>query len=173
MKTVSLLKTTAFLTFATTIAACSNNPKKEVALPDLSAALESSIPAPTQVADIVETPRGPSLTLEDVLFDFEQSSLRPEGAYTVEKAVTYLQSNPDRTALLEGHTDDTGDNEFNQVLSVKRSESIKQALMSQGISEDRIQTAGFGENSPIADNATREGRQANRRVEMIFVAVDR
>ena len=167
MKTVSVLKTTALLTFAVTLAACSNTPKKNIEPPAPAAALAAPAPAPT--AEIVETPRGPSLTLEDVLFDFEQSSLRPEAHHTVEKAANYLQTNPERTALIEGHTDHTGESEFNQSLSVDRSEAIKEALITMGISEDRITTRGLGESSPVADNSTREGRQANRRVEMIFV----
>lgn len=173
MKTLSILKTTALLTIATTLAACSNSPKKATPPPDFGAALAAPMPAPAKPApEIVETPRGPSLTLEDVLFDFEQSSLRPEAGITVEKAATYLLENPARTALVEGHTDYTGDDIFNQNLSERRSDSIKGALMAMGIREDRIRTTGFGENNPVADNGTREGRQANRRVEMIFVADD-
>lgn len=167
MKFVSLLKTTAVLSFATIITACGNNPKKNIEppKPTLGAALAAPAPAP----EIVETPRGPGLTLSDVLFDFDQASLRPEAKSTVEKAAAYLLSNPERTALVEGHTDHTGEMAFNQKLSVERSSTIKDSLVSLGISEDRIKTAGFGEGSPIADNSTSEGRQANRRVEMVFV----
>ena len=170
MKSSSVLKTTTLIAFATTIAACSNNPKKEVQPPKLSAAVEA--PAPAPAPEIVETPRGPSLTLDNVLFDFEQASLRAEANATVDKAATYLQENPERTALVEGHTDHTGDSIFNQNLSVERSEAIRDALISRGVSADRIETKGLGESSPVADNSTRDGRQANRRVEMIFVETD-
>ena len=173
MKTASLLKTTALLTFATTLAACSNSPKKATSPPDFGSAIAAPTPAPAPAPQIVQTPRGLSLTLEDVLFDFEQSSLRPEAGQTVEKAAEFLQANPERTALIEGHTDHTGDDAFNQDLSMQRSESIKEALMALGISEDRIQTTGFGESQPVGDNETREGRQANRRVEMIFADDDK
>lgn len=166
MKNVSVIKVATLLTLAGVISACSTKPTKVVETPALGAAI--AIPsAPTP--QIVETPRGPSLTLDDVLFDFEQSSLRPEAHNTVEKAASYLRSNPERTALVEGHTDHTGDDVFNQGLSEQRSESIKTALMSLGIDESRIQTAGFGESNPVSDNSTLEGRQANRRVEVIFV----
>lgn len=165
MKTVAVLKFVTLVTLSGFITACSNTPKKVVEPPSLGAAL--AVPAPTPV--IVDTPRGPGLTLNDVLFDFEESGLRPEAGSTVEKAAAYLKSNPERTALVEGHTDHTGAAIFNQALSVQRSESIKDALMSLGVNENRITTKGLGENNPVADNGTREGRQANRRVEVIFV----
>jgi len=160
------MKNHAFVKFSTVIAmscfitACSNNPK--VVEPSLGAA--SAAPA-----EIVNTPRGPSLTLKNVLFDFEESGLRSEAYDTVSKAVTYLQANPERKALVEGHTDHTGPELFNQMLSQQRSESVKNALIDQGIAAARIQTKGLGESTPIADNASLSGRQANRRVEILFV----
>lgn len=165
MKTVAILKIAALVTLSGFITACSNTPKKVIEQPSLGAAFSAPAAAPV----IVETARGPSLTLDNVLFDFEAASLRPEANSTVEKAASYLRSNPERTALVEGHTDHTGDAIFNQSLSIQRSESIKNALMSLGINESRINTKGLGENSPVADNGTLEGRQANRRVEVIFV----
>ena len=168
MKTVAVLKIVGLVTLSGLITACSNTPKRVAETPTMGAALA----APATTPSIVETPRGPSLTLNDVLFDFEESSLRPEAYSTVEKAAAYLKSNPERTALIEGHTDHTGDETFNQSLSVQRSESIKNALVSLGVNGNRIQTTGMGESNPVADNGTVEGRQANRRVEVIFVADD-
>jgi len=165
MKTVAVLKFAALITLSSTITACANSPKRVIEPPSLGAAVAAPVKAP----QIVETPRGPSMTLDDVLFDFEESSLRPEAGSTVEKAAAFLKSNPERNALVEGHTDHTGDAAYNQNLSVQRSQSIKDALMSHGIDEDRIQTKGLGESNPVADNGTFEGRQANRRVEVIFV----
>lgn len=167
MKKVSVLKVAALITFTSVVSACASKPAKVIETPALGAAIAK--PAAPVAPQIVETPRGPSLTLDDVLFDFEQSSLRPEARSTVEKAASYLRSNPERTALVEGHTDHTGEAAFNQGLSDKRSESIKNALMSLGIEESRIKTAGFGESNPAFDNSTLEGRKANRRVEVIFV----
>ena len=160
MKTRSILKFTAVFAIVGFISACSSNPK--------STQLPDHIATPGQSADIVDTARGPSLTLDDVLFDFEQSSLRPEAQSTVVKAVSYLKANPQRRAIVEGHTDTTGDAQFNHMLSVKRSEAIKQAMLSQGIAERRIEVSGLGETQPVADNSTLSGRQANRRVEIIF-----
>ena len=167
MKTLAFVKYPAVLAMSCFLVACSNNPK--VAEPTLGAAAIAPVKAPViKTAEIVETPRGPSLTLDNVLFDFEQSNLRPEARDTVSKAVAYLNANPDRTALVEGHTDHTGDEQFNQGLSVQRSESVRDALISQGISTSRIKTTGLGETNPIADNSTLEGRQSNRRVEIIL-----
>lgn len=165
MKTIAVLKIAALITLSSTITACANSPKKLVQPPSLGAA----VAAPAKAPQIVTTARGPSLTIDDVLFDFEESSLRLEAESTVEKAAAYLKSNPERSALVEGHTDHSGDAEYNQDLSVARSESLKDALMSFGINENRIKTKGLGESNPVADNGTFEGRQANRRVEVIFV----
>jgi len=163
MKTFAFVKYPAVLAMSCFISACSNNPK--VVEPTLGAAAMVPAQVPTE---IVNTPRGPSLTLNNVLFDTDQSSLRTEANETVSKAVAYLKANPERTALVEGHTDHIGDEQYNHGLSLERSESVKNALISQGISTTRIKTAGLGETSPIADNTSLEGRQSNRRVEIIF-----
>ncbi len=168
MKNVDTLKLAALVTVSSIISACSTTPKP-VAEPPVLAAAVSPPAFEVPAAPIVETPRGPSITLNDILFDFDDSTLRPEAASTVRQAAEYLQSNPERTALIEGHTDHVGDSDFNQNLSVARSESMKEALLSLGVSETRIKTTGLGETSPIANNNTQEGRQANRRVEVVFV----
>lgn len=155
----SLAKYTMVIAIGGFITACSNNPKP--AEPEIAAAT----PPPIQ---IVNTPRGPSLTLDDVLFDFEQATLRPQAERTVARAVTYLQDNPDRIALIEGHTDHIGEPDYNQDLSTRRSDALGEALIANGISPDRIRAIGFGETRPVANNDTVEGRQANRRVEIIF-----
>jgi len=165
MKKLPVLKVVAFTALAVVVSACSSKPTKVIEVPPaLGAAITK-----TEAPQIVTTPRGPSLMLDDVLFDLEQSSLRPEAHVMVEKAADYLRSNSETTALVEGHTDTTGEAVFNQDLSEKRSQSIKTALMELGIDESRIETVGFGESKPAFDNDTFEGRKANRRVEVIFV----
>jgi len=166
MKTITLLKNSSVLLLSVTfIAACSSTPK--VQEPEVAAAVAPLVP-PTPPKAIINTPRGPSLTLSDVLFDFEESSLRPEATATIKQAADYLQQNPRRIALVEGHADATGDAGFNQSLSEARASSIKNALIEQGVSESRINTVGLGESQPVATNETLDGRQANRRVEIIF-----
>lgn len=166
MKTVAVLKFTSLIILSSTIAACASSQKS---IPEPTQPV-AALPTPKPAPQIVETPRGPSLTLDNVLFEFDQSNLRPEALGTIEKAAEYLQSNPERQALIEGHTDHTGEENYNQSLSQARSESIKEALLDMGVGEDRITTKGLGETSPIADNNTVEGRRANRRSEIIFAA---
>jgi outer membrane protein OmpA-like peptidoglycan-associated protein len=75
---------------------------------------------------------------------------------------------PNRTALIEGYTDSMGSDEYNRDLSQRRADSVKNYLVSRGISSDRLNTSGRGENSPVADNDSAAGRQQNRRVEVII-----
>jgi outer membrane protein OmpA-like peptidoglycan-associated protein len=71
--------------------------------------------------------------------------------------------------MVAGHTDSDGSETFNQDLSVRRAEAVRNALVSQGVSAARITTAGFGESQPIADNSTAAGKQFNRRVIITIV----
>ncbi len=114
------------------------------------------------------TDRGMVLTLGDVLFDTNESTLRPGARQNLEKVATFLQNYPDRTVQIEGHTDNTGDNEYNFNLSTDRAMAVRTALQAQGIDGSRIVARGLGENAPVASNSVAEGRQRNRRVELIF-----
>jgi outer membrane protein OmpA-like peptidoglycan-associated protein len=150
------LRLTAIATIMATISACSSNPKIN--------------PTPTNRApfELTASSRGPVLILDDMLFDFEQSTLRPEAQSVVKQTANFLRDNPERIAVIEGHTDHTGDVSYNQMLSLARSTSVRAALLASGVVEHRIQTEGFGETRPVANNNTATGRQANRRVEIIF-----
>lgn len=111
---------------------------------------------------------GTALTVGGVLFDSEAATLQPEAHKTVTRAVVYLLDNPDSKVIVEGHTDHTGEESYNQMLSEMRAGTIVRVLRSKGISRDRITAIGYGESKPVADNDTAAGRQANRRVEIIF-----
>jgi outer membrane protein OmpA-like peptidoglycan-associated protein len=103
-----------------------------------------------------------------ILFDFNSDRLRPESTPTLEEIGEMLESHPDLTLIIEGHTDDEGDEAYNLELSQKRSEAVVQYLVdSHGIAAGRLDAVGFGEGNPVADNATPEGRQQNRRVELV------
>lgn len=79
-----------------------------------------------------------------------------------------LQEHPDLRISIEGHTDSDGDDAFNKQLSERRAESVKAHLVeAYGIDPSRLETAGFGESKPVAPNDTPEGRQQNRRVELV------
>lgn len=114
------------------------------------------------------TERGVVMTLGDVLFDVNKSTLKAGGVRVVQKLAGYLEANPQRTVSIEGHTDSTGSDEYNMKLSEARAESVKAALVNDGISGDRIETHGFGETAPVAENESPSGRQLNRRVEIVL-----
>jgi len=100
-----------------------------------------------------------------LLFDFDSAQLRPETAQLVREIATMLQQNPNWTILIAGHTDSIGGAEYNMRLSERRAESVKQALISNGVAASRLQSVGHGMSKPKADNSTLAGRAINRRVE--------
>lgn len=115
-----------------------------------------------------KTERGIVLTLGDVLFDTGRSDLKPGALRTLEQLTTFLVENPERSALIEGHTDAVGSDAFNQRLSEQRAAAVQNALVERGISQARISAVGFGPSKPVVGNDTAAGRQQNRRVEIII-----
>jgi len=115
-----------------------------------------------------QTERGLVLTLGDVLFDFDQATLRSGGMRSVRELANFLETYPERNVLIEGYTDSVGAEEYNLGLSERRANAVKDALQERGIPENRIQTRGFGVEHPVASNATEAGRQQNRRVEVVI-----
>lgn len=115
-----------------------------------------------------KTERGYVLTLGDVLFDTAKATLKPGALATIERLVKFLQDAPERTVLIEGHTDSVGSSEYNQSLSQRRADAVKTALLERGVSADRIQAVGKGEDYPVASNDNAGGRQQNRRVEVVI-----
>jgi outer membrane protein OmpA-like peptidoglycan-associated protein len=103
-----------------------------------------------------------------VLFATGKAELQPGAATTIQRLANFLEEYPEKTVLIEGFTDSTGSADFNQGLSERRALSVRQALVNAGLSPERISTAGFGMSRPVADNATAEGRQRNRRVEIVI-----
>ena len=79
----------------------------------------------------------------------------------------YLELNKDLRLLIQGHTDDIGGADFNLNLSRKRAERVREFLVKNGISEDRLTNEGLGESRPVADNSTEAGRSQNRKIEFI------
>jgi outer membrane protein OmpA-like peptidoglycan-associated protein len=100
------------------------------------------------------------------MFDINSSALKP-GAYDeINRVANVLQQYPQTSLTIAGHTDSTGSEEYNLQLSQRRADAVKNALMAQGVSAARMNTIGYGESNPIADNSTEHGRQLNRRVEI-------
>lgn len=115
-----------------------------------------------------QTERGMVLTLGDVLFDTARAELKSGAFGTVDRLATFLRENPERRVEIEGHTDAVGSNSSNLSLSQRRADAVRAALVSRGIDGTRITAKGMGEAVPVASNDTAEGRQRNRRVEVII-----
>jgi len=99
-------------------------------------------------------------------FDTGKSSISSESQTLVEELYKMVNANPSLKIMVEGHTDNVGNQGSNQTLSEQRAASVKQALVSKGIAPERISTKGFGQDKPISDNTTEEGKAKNRRVEI-------
>jgi len=115
-----------------------------------------------------DTERGMVLTLGDVLFEIGKSDLAPGAARNLDKIAQFMDTYPERRAVVEGHTDSMGEEDFNMDLSRNRAFAVRQALAARGISTSRISIEGFGESVPVSSNDSAAGRKENRRVEIIF-----
>ncbi len=99
-----------------------------------------------------------------VEFAFNSAVINEIGVQELFKAIRFLREHPGTVAEIEGHTDSVGSDDYNQGLSERRADAIKQAIVNSGIDASRLSTVGYGESRPIATNDTDEGRQKNRRV---------
>src|SRR5690606_13159187 len=115
-----------------------------------------------------ETDRGLVMTLGDVLFKPESAELEASANRTLLKLVSFLQLNPQRRVRIEGYSDNSGEAAENLILSRSRAQSVSRVLTDLGIGAERIETAGYGERFPVAENASARGRALNRRVESVF-----
>ena len=115
-----------------------------------------------------KTARGMVITLGDVLFSTDKSQLAPGGMRNVQNLADFLNEFRQHNVMIEGFTDITGSNDYNQKLSVRRANAVRTALIDMGVNSDRIATRGYGEMFPVANNNTAAGRQQNRRVEIII-----
>jgi outer membrane protein OmpA-like peptidoglycan-associated protein len=104
---------------------------------------------------------------EDVHFDFDRYSLRPEATRALEEALTAMQGNPELRLQIEGHTCNIGTSEYNLALGERRAQAVRDYLSSRGISGDRLQTVSYGEERPKHDNAREETRRLNRRAALV------
>ncbi len=115
-----------------------------------------------------QTDRGLVVTVRDVLFDTDQSRLQPGAQRTAEQLAEVLRQYPQRRVRIEGFADARGSEQYNLRLSQRRAEAFRDALIAHGVSQDRIEVQGLGEAFPVATNRTTEGRQQNRRIEVLF-----
>ena len=126
-------------------------------------------PAPTPTVDRCAE----VIRLRGVNFDFDRAEIRSDAAVILDEAATLLSDAlrecPSRSVSVEGHTDATGADDYNQTLSERRANAVMDYLADKGVHASRLSAKGLGESSPIAPNDTRDGRALNRRVELRLV----
>ena len=120
-----------------------------------------------QVLQTRDTARGLVVSMPDVLFDFNKYTLKPEARERLARISGIVLAYPDLKLQVEGYTDSIGGAEYNQTLSDKRAEAVRDYIVTSGVSMNNVVARGMGKADPVADNSTAAGRQLNRRVEMI------
>ncbi|MGH9675703.1 MAG: OmpA family protein, partial [Candidatus Acidiferrum sp.] len=124
----------------------------------------------SQLNSILQTrdsARGLIVNMSDVLFDTGSATLKPGAREKLAKISGILLAHPGLSLEIEGHTDSVGSDEFNQQLSERRADAVRDFLAEQGVPGSAITAKGFGKTQPVASNDTPEGRQRNRRVELV------
>ncbi|MBL8204998.1 MAG: OmpA family protein, partial [Blastocatellia bacterium] len=122
----------------------------------------------SQVVETKETARGLIVNLPDILFDFNKDQLKPEAREKLSNVCGILSVTGGYNLSIEGHTDNKGTDEYNQKLSERRAQNVTSYLSNCGLTQDRLTSRGFGKTQPLAPNETAEGRQQNRRVEIVI-----
>jgi OOP family OmpA-OmpF porin len=124
-------------------------------------------PAPTPPpAPARPDPCAGLVRLEGIKFDNDKSVLGPNAPAILDETVTALQRCPEKRVSLSAYTDSNGSSKYNEALSQRRADSVREYLVSHGVAASRIEARGLGESNPVADNSTPEGRAENRRVEL-------
>jgi OOP family OmpA-OmpF porin len=150
------------------------------------APVDVAAPPPVRVSDAdgdgvpdgsdacVDTPAGARVDsrgcwdLTRVGFASDSAAVDPNLVPEITALAGVLKANPDLSVRIEGHTDATGSEAYNQALSVRRADAVRASLEEAGVAADRIQVAGLGETQPVASNATAAGRAENRRIEFLI-----
>lgn len=137
-------------------------------------------PAPEPAAPPCQTPPpgapfslegckvGDRLVLHGATFEFDEDRLTANAKLLLDRVADALLARPDLQVEVQGHTDSKGAEEYNQRLSERRAESVTRYLVGRGVQGDRLTAVGYGESQPVADNETEEGRELNRRVELLI-----
>lgn len=119
---------------------------------------------------VTQTTRGAQISSDErILFNTGKSEIKGEGKVFIDRVAVILKEKTKADISVEGHTDNVGGSELNMKLSKLRANAVKQALIARGVSAGRIKAQGFGMSKPIESNATLEGREANRRTDIIVL----
>jgi outer membrane protein OmpA-like peptidoglycan-associated protein len=115
---------------------------------------------------------GITVRLNNIFFDFDKTTLRPESIPELDRVVKFMLDNPTVTVEIGGHTDSRGSDQYNNVLSQGRADAVVDYVIEHGIEASRIIAKGYGEHVPVDTNTTDEGRQTNRRVEFKILEIN-
>jgi outer membrane protein OmpA-like peptidoglycan-associated protein len=116
---------------------------------------------------MVARPPVKSYTFEDVHFDFDRFSLRPEATRVLDEAVAAMKETGTLRLQIEGHTCNIGTAEYNLALGDRRASAVRDYLISRGVPQNRLTTVSYGEERPRHDNAREETRRLNRRAALV------
>ena len=144
-------------------------PEPKVAEPPAPAPAPAAAPAPAVVPAPAPAVASKVTYAADAFFDFDKSVIKPEGKAKLDDLADKVKAINLEVIIAVGHTDSVGPDNYNQKLSMRRSQAVKAYLISKGIDKTRIYTEGKGEKQPVADNKTKDGRAKNRRVEIEVV----
>lgn len=122
----------------------------------------------SKLIQVTQDARGIILSMSDILFDVDKATLKPDLQTSLAKIAGILSVYQELAVSVEGHTDNTGTAEHNMKLSEQRAQNVLDFLVKQGIEGERLSAKGYGMTMPVADNATKEGRQKNRRVDLVI-----
>ena len=130
-------------------------------------AVAAPVVAPVEPVYVEEVVEAETVRVElDVKFDFDKAQVKQDSYSDIENLAEFMKQFPQTSTTVEGHTDSTGNDAYNQNLSERRAGAVRDVLVNQyGVESSRVNAVGYGEANPVADNATREGRAVNRRVE--------
>ena len=141
-------------------------PAKQDPFPVMQITATQPPPGPDRV---ILTPSNIAI-IDKIQFETGKAELKPVSFPVIDEVIKVMKDNPQiEVVQVEGHTDATGSAELNRSLSQSRAESVVKYMTGKGIKSGRLQSKGFGPDVPIADNATEDGREANRRVEFNIV----
>lgn len=119
--------------------------------------------------DVIELAPGDAVVLQNIQFEFNSSALTADSGSGIQILTDFLKRNPELKVELAGHTDNVGNENYNQKLSADRAEAVRKALVASGIEENRLTAKGYGASKPLVPNDTEEHRAINRRTEMIII----
>jgi outer membrane protein OmpA-like peptidoglycan-associated protein len=156
--TVSADGTTAYLAADSSLSQGSHKIIYQILLPEV---IQPQPATPLQLLSVQDT-----IHLHHIYFDFDKSSLKPESESELRQLVKLINTYPDKTYTITGHTDNVGNEEYNRILSRQRAETIVNYLIQHGINPNILKYQGMGSSEPIESNSTEWGRSKNRRIEV-------